>query len=140
MKICPKCKEAIGETLYECPFCKYQFSKEDIERFKREKEEAELGEAKKLEELRAKRAKMRVIYFIVMMSFYILPYGVGGLIASMTKSFNVFVYAAISAMVLGTAVMIIGIINGAFRCPYCGSLLFRNYGKYCSKCGKQLYY
>lgn len=140
MKICPKCKESIGETLSECPFCKYQFTVEDNEKIKREKEEAELSEARKTEELRAKRAKMRVIYFIVMMCCYILPYGVGGMIASMTKNFNVFVYVTIAAMVSGTAVMIIGIVNGAFRCPYCGSILFRNYGKHCSNCGKQLYY
>ena len=140
MKICPKCKEMIGDDLQICPMCKYQFTREEIERFKREKEEAEYGEAKQLEELRAKRARMRVIYFLVMMCSIFLPFAAGGAIASIAHNLNIFVIFSVAGIVLGLAVLITGILNGAFRCPYCDTVLFRNYGKYCSHCGKQLYY
>ena len=140
MKICPKCRESIGETLQVCPLCNYQFTAEETERFKREKEESENSEARHLEELRSKRAKMRVIFSIVMMSFYLLPYMMGSVLASMTGIFNIFIAFAVAGMVIGTLVMITGIISGAFRCPFCDRILFMNYGKHCHHCGKQLYY
>ena len=33
--------------------------------------------------------------------------------------------------------LIFGLISGATNCPYCGSLLFRNYGNHCAYCGKK---
>ena len=140
MKICPKCRESIGETLQVCPLCNYQFTKEDNIRFFKEKEELEYGEAKYLEDLRAKRAKMRVIYSLVMMGLYILPMIIGGTISIFTENVNFYVVFAVIGLVSGFAVMITGIVNGAFRCPFCDRILFRNYGKHCTHCGKQLYY
>ena len=140
MKICPKCKESIGDELEVCPFCKYQFSKEEIERVKKEKQEAEDRAARNIEEKRAKRAKMRVIFSVVMMCFYIIPFPIGGLLAKFTGELAFLIIFAYAGAFLGTAVMIAGIIGGAFRCPYCESILFKNYGKHCVNCGKQLYY
>ena len=139
MRICPKCKESVGEELKVCPFCNYRFTAEDDEILKKEKEELEHGVSKQLEELRAKRAKMRVIYFLVMMLAIFVPFLLGGALAMIMNIFDIFKYSAIAGIVLGTAVLIAGILNGAFRCPYCDRVLFRNYGKYCSHCGKQLY-
>ncbi|MCR5847765.1 MAG: hypothetical protein K6G75_06560, partial [Lachnospiraceae bacterium] len=65
MRICPKCKESVGESLQECPLCNYHFTDEDNERFRKEKEEIEHGEAKQMELLRASRAKKRVIYAVL---------------------------------------------------------------------------
>ena len=140
MRICPKCHESVGENLKECPLCKYHFTEEDNAEFKKEKEELERGEAKQIEELRAKRAKMRVIFFLLMMVSIFAPFALGGMLATFTHNLNFFIYFSVSGIVLGTAVLITGILNGAFRCPYCDTVLFRNYGKYCSHCGKQLYY
>ena len=140
MKICPKCKESIGDELAVCPFCKYQFSKEEIERVKKERQEAEDSAARHIEEKRAKRAKMRVIFSVVMMCFYIIPFPIGGALVSLTGNLNFIIGFAIAGMIAGTAVMLAGIIGGAFRCPYCESILFKNYGKHCVNCGKQLYY
>lgn len=140
MKICPKCKGSIGETLDVCPLCNYQFTILDNEKFKREKEEAEHSMAKKMEDKRAKRARMRLAYFLVMMSLYLLPFMIGGMISAFRDNIDIFIYSSIAGMILGTAVMITGLINGAFRCPYCDMILINNYGKYCTHCGKQLYY
>ncbi len=140
MRICPKCKESVGESLQDCPLCNYHFTDEDNERFRKEKEEIEHGEAKQMELLRASRAKKRVIYAVLMMGLYILPYMIGGSLSIIRSDMNAFVIGAVSSMVLGTVVMITGLINGAFRCPYCDRILFLNYGKHCLHCGKQLYY
>jgi len=135
MKICPKCYESIGENLDDCPFCKYHFTVVDNERFAREKENEEHRIAQKIEDLRAKRARMRLTYFLVMMSLYLLPFMIGGAIASFSQNIDLFFYSALAGIVLGT-----GVINGAFRCPYCDMILINNYGKHCTHCGKQLYY
>ena len=140
MKICPKCYESIGENLDECPLCKYHFTVVDNERFLKEKESEEHRIAQKMEDLRAKRARMRLTYFLVMMSLYLFPFMIGGTIAALSKNFNLFYISAIVSIVSGTAVMITGLINGAFRCPYCDMILINNYGKHCTHCGKQLYY
>ena len=140
MKICPKCNEAIGENLNECPLCKYHFTVVDNERFAREKDNEEHRIAQKMEDLRAKRARMRLAYFLVMMSLYLLPFIFGGIISAFMNNIDIFIYSSIASIILGTAVMVTGLINGAFRCPYCGMILINNYGKYCTHCGKQLYY
>ena len=88
MRICPKCKESVGEELKECPFCNYRFTAEDDEILKKEKEELEHGVSKQLEELRAKRAKMRVIYFLVMMLAIFVPFLLGGALAIIMHIFD----------------------------------------------------
>lgn len=140
MKICPKCNESIGEDLNECPLCKYHFTVVDNERFLKEKESEEHRIAQKMEDLRAKRARMRLTYFLVMISSELLPFMIGGAIAAFSKNIDLFFYSAIAGIVLGTVVLITGILNGAFRCPYCDMILIHNYGKHCTHCGKQLYY
>lgn len=139
MRICPKCRESIGDNLKECPFCKYHFTEEENEKLKTEKEELEKGEAREFEIHVAKRAKMRVLFVILMISSVIVPFVLGGMLASFMHNFDVFKYLAVSGIVLGIAVLITAILNGAFRCPYCETVLYRNYGRYCSHCGKKLY-
>ena len=140
MKICPKCKESIGDDIKDCPFCQYHFTQEDFENLKREKQELEEGIARQIEEKRAARAKKRLIYSIVMMCAYILPYVIGASLVSLTKDLTIFIVVAFVGVAAGTAVLAAGCISGAYRCPYCERILFRNYGKHCVHCGKQLYY
>ncbi len=140
MKICPKCKEAIGDSHQECPLCNYVFTKEDNERFEKERHELECAAAKEMEEKRASRARKRVIYFLVMMSFYFFPFVIGGSLSAFSKNMTFITVFATVGMAIGTGVMIAGIIGGAFRCPYCERILFKNYGNHCMYCGKLLYY
>lgn len=139
MKTCPKCNEFIGDTPEICPICKYQFTDADKALFLKEKNEREDEERIQFEIMRAKRAKMRIILVIIALSALFIGFFLGGIIAKATGNIGYFATLATAGMVTEIIVLITGILNGAFRCPYCDTVLFRNYGKYCMHCGKKLY-
>lgn len=139
MVFCPKCVGLIGEEFDTCPLCNYQLTEEDKVNIKRKKEAEEVRRCKEEQKFAEKRAKNRILFFILSMSFIFGSLAVAGIVTKITHNIAYFGIIAIVGMVLEAATIIAGIVSGAYRCPYCDAILFRNYGSHCASCGKKLY-
>ena len=132
---CPKCNEMIGESKSACPMCHHVFTDQEITDMKNEKNSYDV---KIMEEQRA-----RIVSFAKKRRFW------GGVLLLILLGLPVlslfFLHNIIFLIILlflffvgGVGVIIFGIVSGAFRCPHCDAILFRDYGSYCHTCGKPL--
>ncbi|MBO4346537.1 MAG: hypothetical protein J5840_02735 [Lachnospiraceae bacterium] len=139
MKTCPKCNEMIGDNIKICPMCKHEFTMDENSEFVKEKEEREKAEYDHFEAIRAQRAKMRRILSIIAIASLVVGGISGAILTSITGDMLYVAVLTSAGIAVEIIVMIYGIVGGAFRCPYCEGLLYRNYGKHCMHCGKRLY-
>ena len=139
MKFCRNCGGMMGDNVNTCSVCNYQFTSEDNEKAKREREEYEARQQRQMQEFVAERAKKRLVMSILALSFLIGSILLSGLVASITHNVTCYAVGAFVGMVLEIATIITGMVNGAFRCPNCDTILFKNYGRCCMHCGKRLY-
>ena len=139
MKICPRCGGLIGENHTTCPVCSCRFTSEEIEKEKITRQEEEARHLREMQEYVAERAKKRLVMSFIGLGFLFGSFLVGGLVASLTQNVTFVAMGATVGMVLEIATIIVGIVNGAFRCPNCDVILFRNGGRHCMHCGKRLY-
>lgn len=132
---CPKCNEMIGETKSICPICHHVFTDQEMSDMKNEKNSYDV---KIMDEKRARImtfAKKRRFYGGVLVSILL---GLPILSLLFLKYITILIIIIVVYCVGGVGVIIGGIASGAFRCPHCDSILFRNYGSYCHTCGKPL--
>lgn len=135
MKQCPRCKELIGDTLEVCPICHTEFTEKQMEEMKKAVESYEVQKLIREKQKLARFHKNRVIMGWVMYS------GLGIAFISPFFFVNVTTTVGFAVLIAGGVLfiggLIFGLISGATNCPYCDSLLFRNYGSHCAYCGKK---
>ena len=136
---CPKCKEAIGDNLTICPLCRHEFTQAEKGEMAKEIRETEekLRNAEKemLLKFNQKRSLLNTLLVIAFISLIAVPF----LTYSITKSITGLIIAFAVVCIMFIAVIVTGIVSRAFFCPYCDTLLFRNYGDHCTHCGKKIY-
>lgn len=132
---CPKCNEMIGETKSVCPMCHHAFTDQEITYMQNEKNSYDV---KIMDEQRARIAtfakKRRFLGGILLLLLLGLPV----LSLFFMNNVTLLIILLVIYFAGGVGVIIFGIMSGAFRCPHCDSILFRNYGSYCHTCGKPL--
>ena len=134
---CPHCSRKIGEGQTECPLCKAGFSKNDMVKMSAEKNlvlrEIQKDRFDRLQEFRRKhRIFLTALLISIPLMICTLPLA---LLLAQTK---LFFLSFIPALAM-PAVIIAGIATGAATCPFCGSILMRQHGPYCSKCGERIF-
>lgn len=135
---CPKCKEALGDNITVCPFCRHEIT--DYERVLIAKEQREEEEDIRYEEMvRAEAFAMlrriwglgSVVYLVILyLVFSILLYS-----DHAVASFRVF-FGGLFFFLFMTAYLIF--VKKANSCPHCGKYLFRNWGTNCQWCGGRI--
>ena len=132
---CPKCNEMIGETKSVCPMCHHVFTDQEMADMKNEKNSYDV---KIMDEQRARIvtfAKKRRLFGRILL---VLLLGLPVLSLFFMNNVTILIILVVLYCAGGVGVIIGGIASGAFRCPHCDSILFRNYGSYCHSCGKLL--
>ena len=136
---CPNCKEIIGDNVTKCPFCDYVFPEEEIKKIERKQQLEKVGINMHMEEIRKKAAEKRRRYglflFIYVTGLLVLAF----ILFSVTKNMTLLGVMVGADLVGEILIIAIGYVKGAFRCPYCDSFLMRNYGNFCSRCGKRIF-
>lgn len=133
---CPHCKKKIGEGQAECPMCKESFSKIDIENMRHEKSESirkqQRDEYNMLQSFRKKRRAFLIalgISFVITIAAFPIMFKL-----ALTK----FAFLGYLGFLAIPIVIIVGIITGGARCPYCGEILMRQHGEHCGRCGERI--
>lgn len=130
---CPKCNESIGENKSICPMCHHVFTEQELADIKNEIDNQDV---KYMSEQRAKiemfARKRRFLGGILLLIIFGIP--ILSLFFLGNKTVLILLLIAFVGGEIG--VIIAGIVSGAFRCPHCNSILFRNYGTHCHSCGK----
>ena len=132
---CPKCNEIIGENKSICPICHHVFTEQELTDMENEKNSFDV---KLMDEQRTRIvtfARKRRIWAGVLMG---ILFGFPVLSLFFMGNATVLIILLVGFIVGEVGVIIGGIASGAFRCPHCDSILFRNYGSYCHSCGKLL--
>lgn len=135
---CPKCKEALGDNVTVCPFCRHEITDHErvlITKAKREEEEGfryeETVRAEAFAILRRIWGLSSVVYMVILyLVFSILLYS-----DHAVASFRVFFGGMIFFLIM-TAYLIF--VKKANNCPHCGHYLFRNWGTNCQWCGGRI--
>ncbi|MBR6256780.1 MAG: hypothetical protein IKR23_05305 [Lachnospiraceae bacterium] len=132
---CPKCNEIIGEKKSICPVCHHVFTDQELKDMENERNSYDV---KLMDDRRAriaafakKRRSLAGIMMVILLGFPVLS-------LFFMHNAIVLIILLVSYFVGSLGVIIVGISSGAFRCPHCDSILFRNYGSYCHTCGKPL--
>ena len=135
MKKCPRCNELIGDELEICPICHTEFTEKQLEEMKKAVETVEVQQLIREKKRLARFHKKRVIMGSIMYS------GLGLMLLSPLFFHSITSTTGFVLLITGGVLfiggLIFGLISGATNCPYCGSLLFRNYGNHCAYCGKK---
>ena len=133
---CPHCKKKIGEGQSECPMCKENFSKLDIENMRHERSEIIRNQQKAEYDMLRKFRKKRKRFLIALgISFAITLAALPLLFKLALTEYSFLAYIGLLAMPI---VIIVGIITGGARCPYCGMILMRQHGPHCGRCGGRI--
>jgi predicted amidophosphoribosyltransferase len=135
---CPKCNEPIGEDLKVCPICRYEFSEKDMADIRKELADKENKLFYYRKEIRENAAKKRTRYVCIMLLSLFVPVILGCILTKITKNYGFISFLAPVGIISELVVMIVAMINGAFRCPFCDGILYRNHGRYCQNCGEKL--
>ena len=135
---CPDCQMMIGDSLTKCPGCNKVFTMSDLGIMEKERKENE----KQLDEERRasfeKYMKKRRLFVILLLAeLVVLNVTIWSAIA-LTKSTSAGMVTLVINIVVIIAIFVWGIKTGAALCYHCGALLFRNFGKYCAYCGKDM--
>ena len=133
---CPHCNKKIGEGQFKCPQCKEVFSDRDFEKMTLEKSTAErVLQKEKFLMLEAFRKKRRLFLNLLIGSMVFM---VISLPLIFRFALSAYPYLAAVPFVIVIGVIILGVVSGAAVCPFCGSMLVKNQGDYCSKCGERI--
>ena len=134
---CPHCNKKIGEGQSECPMCKENFSKLDIENMRHERSEIIRNQQKAEYDMLQKFRKKRKRFLIALgISFAITLAAFPLLFKLALTEYSFLAYIGLLAMPI---VIIVGIITGGARCPYCGMILMRQHGPHCARCGGRIH-
>jgi len=134
---CPHCSKKIGEGQSECPLCKAEFSKNDMMKMSAEKSDVFRNEQKeKFQRLQVFRKKHKR-FLVALLISYILMFACIPLTITLATT-KLFILSFVPALAL-PVVLIAGIVTGAARCPFCGAILMRQHGEYCSRCGERIF-
>ena len=132
---CPKCNEMIGERKSICPMCHHVFTDREMTDMENEKDSYDVrlmdGHRARMAAFVKKRRFWGRILFILLLGFPVLP-------LFLMHNVTLLIVMLVLYCAGSVGVIIAGIASGAFRCPHCDSILFRNYGPYCHSCGKSL--
>ena len=135
---CPKCKEALGDNITVCPFCRHEITDHErvlIAKAQREEED----EFRYEETVRAEAfAMLRRIWVLGSVVYMVILYLVFSILLysdHAVASFRVFSGGVIFFLIM-TAYLIF--VKKANNCPHCGHYLFRNYGTNCQWCGGRI--
>ncbi|MCR5619890.1 MAG: hypothetical protein K6F65_07285 [Lachnospiraceae bacterium] len=135
---CPNCKEALGDDIRICPFCRHELTSD--ERYLIEKTRREEAQKVSAEESRitAEFSSLRAIWMLGTVALCLL--------IMVVFSFLMFVdlvYAGLVVFIVGMVLLFIAsvvflVFLRANCCPHCGKFLFRNFGTQCQWCGKSI--
>ena len=140
MKNCPKCNTLMGDNVNICPDCGYEISEEENKRIKLEQQENEYRQQQQeFKEFVEERANKRLIYSAIVFLSAVASVGGAFILSAVMNNTAGFAISIIIGFVLQMVVIILGVVTGAFRCPYCDTILFKNFGRHCANCGNKLY-
>lgn len=133
---CPHCGDKIGEGQTQCPMCNAEFTKEDMVRMAAERSSV-LREVQldKYNRLLAFRKKHKIFLIALLISLILLIFSVP--LSLELYSTRWFFLSFVPFLGL-PAVLIAGISTGAARCPFCGAVLMRQHGEFCTRCGERI--
>ena len=141
MKQCPRCKELIGDTLEVCPVCKAEFTEKELDEMKKAAQGAEvqalIREHNMLKSFQKKRAILSFLLLGDLVFFFVAAIAV--LSVEPLRNTAIIVGLAVVFVAVLVGAIIFGLVSGGANCPYCGRLLFRNYGTHCAGCGKKIH-
>ena len=135
---CPNCKEALGDDIQICPFCRHEITDHErvlIEKARRE----EARNASAEESSRASEfSSLRLLWQMVTVAIAVLTIIVFNILL-----FADFVMAALVVLIAGLTLLVIEnvyfqVFKKANSCPHCGGYLFRSHGTMCQWCGGKI--
>lgn len=135
---CPKCNESLGDDIKLCPFCRYEFTVEDLLLIEKAKQE-EAREQSRAESERTEKFDALRLFFVI------VSVGLGALI--LISSFILLsLELEMASVVVSVCGMILLILFSVFmlifkkanNCPHCGRYLYQNWGTNCQWCGKRI--
>ena len=135
---CPKCKEALGDNITVCPFCRHEIT--DYERVLIAKEQREEEEDIRYEEMvRAEAfAMIRNIWMLGSVVFLVLLYILFSIIMYSEHVETAFMILAGGLIFFGILELYAIFVKQVNTCPHCGKYLFRNWGTNCQWCGGRI--
>ncbi|MCR5740167.1 MAG: hypothetical protein K6G43_10170 [Lachnospiraceae bacterium] len=138
MMYCPKCREAVGEDIRICPFCRHKitdYERELIEKARlKEEEDARAEEDYKAETV----GRVRVICFVVMIALGLIVFVIFCILmyqGNIDRAIGVLIGGYVFLGLMDLYLILGKRIND---CPHCGKYLHLNYGTQCQWCGKRI--
>ena len=136
---CPRCKAPIGEGADSCPECYLVFSEADKRAIVEEKRSRVSSEYRDQQEMLDAFYKKRRVFLRALIIALIMIPGVPAVVLATGANLTVLVVAYVITVLFMIGTIVAGIVTGAARCPYCDSILFRQYGTHCHTCGKKIF-
>lgn len=138
MMYCPKCREAIGDDINICPFCRHKITDHErqlIEKARREEEE----KAREEEDYKAETVgKIRIICFIALAAIGLVVLIIFFILMNLGRMQQAVAILTGAYVFLGMMTLYLIFVKKINDCPHCGKFLYRNYGTNCQWCGKRI--
>ena len=143
---CPNCKEAIGDDISTCPFCRHEITDHERMLIEKELKEELLSSRTEMSEEVAEWSARRKRWVIISLVL-ILVFGLSALLIialpfddHMTQGY-IFLVLIILAFAVSMISWLLGFFTHLNRCPHCGRYLYRQSAfrtEYCRFCGNRI--